>query len=291
MNKERLDWLDAARAIGILLVFIGHCDIPEVNPYIYLFHMPLFFIISGFCWNTEKNRAYRFSDFAKKKFKSYIIPYFKICLVCLVFLGIPEGILKLGFGTDFWVLIKKYLLGIFVLSRGSTEWLPHCSPVWFLTCLFCAEIILYFIMKSRYKIVFVCLAGLMGYSMTLFGRLPWNIDNAFSAIPLLYMGILMRKYWAKIADVKNLLILLPITVFVFAKLVVEVDFDANYFENMLLMYIDSIVISATILLLVYESNIYVWKLKDNLNFQNDAMRQTGGYFICNWPRNSVDDGL
>lgn len=77
-NKQRIEWIDTIKGVGIILVLIGHCNIPNINQYIYLFHMPLFYIISGYCWNVDKNCNLPFKDFFNKKFNSYIIPYLKI---------------------------------------------------------------------------------------------------------------------------------------------------------------------------------------------------------------------
>ena len=56
MSAKRLDYIDAAKAIAIILVIIGHSNwlsaIPRVGRMIYSFHMPLFFIISGFFWKS-----------------------------------------------------------------------------------------------------------------------------------------------------------------------------------------------------------------------------------------------
>lgn len=65
-NKQRIEWIDTIKGVGIILVLIGHCNIPNINQYIYLFHMPLFYIISGYCWNVDKNRNLPFKDFFKK---------------------------------------------------------------------------------------------------------------------------------------------------------------------------------------------------------------------------------
>lgn len=62
--KKDIVWLDYARTMGIFLVIFGHClqSFPEwqineklqgIYDYIYLFHMPLFFIISGFLFKRE----------------------------------------------------------------------------------------------------------------------------------------------------------------------------------------------------------------------------------------------
>ena len=50
MPSHRIEYLDIAKGIGMILVYIGHCRIPGDNPlfqWIYSFHMPLFFFISG----------------------------------------------------------------------------------------------------------------------------------------------------------------------------------------------------------------------------------------------------
>ena len=72
-NKQIIDkdivWLDYARTFGIFLVIFGHClqtfpawksneCLRGIWDYVYLFHMPLFFIISGFLFKAPNvNRA------------------------------------------------------------------------------------------------------------------------------------------------------------------------------------------------------------------------------------------
>lgn len=52
MFMERIKDIDIAKGIGILLVIIGH-SFPEsyIQRLCYCFHMPLFFFISGLCYN------------------------------------------------------------------------------------------------------------------------------------------------------------------------------------------------------------------------------------------------
>lgn len=55
---ERLDHIDACKGIGILLVILGHTNVPSiVHTIIYSFHMPLFFIISGYLFSEAKCAA------------------------------------------------------------------------------------------------------------------------------------------------------------------------------------------------------------------------------------------
>ena len=47
MKSEQWKWVDIAKGIGIILVFLGHFNIPDtLRAEIYTFHMPLFFFLS-----------------------------------------------------------------------------------------------------------------------------------------------------------------------------------------------------------------------------------------------------
>lgn len=54
-SLKRLQYLDLAKAVGMLCVLIGHSFISEkINTVIYAFHMPLFFFISGYLCKPQK---------------------------------------------------------------------------------------------------------------------------------------------------------------------------------------------------------------------------------------------
>lgn len=50
INPNRIDWIDVAKGIAILLVIIGHTVQfgSATRNVIFSFHMPLFFILSGY---------------------------------------------------------------------------------------------------------------------------------------------------------------------------------------------------------------------------------------------------
>ena len=75
MSSVRFDKIDIIKAIGIILMVCGHCNAPFTG-WLYMFHMPIFFIASGYCWNSYNAR--NFSSTARyiwKKIKSLYIPY------------------------------------------------------------------------------------------------------------------------------------------------------------------------------------------------------------------------
>lgn len=73
--------IDIAKGIGIMLVVIGHTDSP-LHDFIYLFHMPLFFFLSGYAY--KKIDSYNPIKVIKKRFKSLYIPFISIQLVYLM---------------------------------------------------------------------------------------------------------------------------------------------------------------------------------------------------------------
>lgn len=57
--NNRIDFVDTARGIAMLLVILGHCQLSAdctIEKLIYSFHMPLFFFLSGM-FATSSNRV------------------------------------------------------------------------------------------------------------------------------------------------------------------------------------------------------------------------------------------
>ena len=84
---KRIEWVDIARGIGIILVILGHIGIGKVGKFIYSFHIPLFFFLSGFCFSGN-NIDIKF--FFKKRLKKLIILYvflgIDICTIEVIFI-------------------------------------------------------------------------------------------------------------------------------------------------------------------------------------------------------------
>ena len=71
MEKERIEWVDIAKGIAIIAMIIGHgCPKRAIVSFIFSFHMPLFFILSGIVYKTNSK------GMVSKKIKSLIVPYF-----------------------------------------------------------------------------------------------------------------------------------------------------------------------------------------------------------------------
>ncbi len=83
-SKKRIYWLDNVKFMAMILVIAGHHEIGGeaglLKSLIFTFHMPLFFMISGFFFKDNK----LFVN-VKKALKSYLPPYLIILALTLLF--------------------------------------------------------------------------------------------------------------------------------------------------------------------------------------------------------------
>lgn len=177
--KERLPWIDIAKGVGILLVMIGHTDIPMVmSNFIYAFHMPLFFMASGWTTNWEK---YNFKEFISKRFRTLMVPFFIYSLIVILTMQ------KIG-AMDLMTLLKEGW-------GGYALWFV---PVFFFATVF-AKIVVSFAQKEL-----AILAGAV--ILMFFGALlkyvdfylPWSLCSVPYATSLVLYGSLLKKYKDKV---------------------------------------------------------------------------------------------
>lgn len=79
---NRIDWIDVARAITIIFVYLGHWSTARITSFAYAFHLQLFFIISGFF--AIKQQKYTWKKFILKQINSFVIPLFIWAWISLV---------------------------------------------------------------------------------------------------------------------------------------------------------------------------------------------------------------
>lgn len=246
--------IDIAKGLGILLVVLGHIPtLPtEIKKIIYSFHMPLFFFISGYLYNEAKYNSWTTTNFVKSRIKKFIVPYFIMGFICFALFGVLYPIIANGFSIEYLKQAAKYLIGLFY-SWGSPNFMAWSSPLWFLTCIFIAEIILYLVLKNCDKeyVVFIII-GAIGFIYTLITkiRLPWNADVALTAVCFMYIGNICRRYDIinKVYNIKYfliLLIILSVSIIFNSK----IDYNLRVYGNILLTYCSGISGSILIILI------------------------------------------
>ncbi|OQY37890.1 MAG: hypothetical protein B6226_04480 [Candidatus Cloacimonetes bacterium 4572_65] len=205
MRKNTVKWIDSLKGLGIILVVLGHC-LPTntvITNFIYSFHIPLFFFISGYLYNTEKY-SHNLPLFFKNKFRRLIIPYFAYAFFTYaiwLLVGRNFGVNKL---LD--VEPAKPLIGIF-FGNGIDNYLVFNIALWFLPALFSTSllytIIDRYIPKHIPKLISLLLLGVLGFLDSKFSdfRLPWGINIAFVAVLFYGLGHICQTYLNRTLDI------------------------------------------------------------------------------------------
>jgi acyltransferase len=195
----RLQWIDALKGLGIILVVFAHHSLPvAIDTYIFSFHMPLFFFISGFLFDFGKY-ADSAIGFVKGRFKSLIVPYFCFALLTCLFYFLLDTAYQPGV-TNIDFFENTALYGIYSIFYALGPMISYHPPLWFLTCLFITELLFYGFAKKYYEepkklVIWLSIAGIVGYLYSLYVpfRLFWNADVALSAVVFYGAGNLFRK--------------------------------------------------------------------------------------------------
>lgn len=187
-TSTHLDWVDVAKGYGILLVMLGHLEPGILEPYIYSFHVPLFFFLSGYVFNDKRS----FGEFLLKKCKGILLPYFSFGLIIIAFQRIHG---EVSDSADFtFSLLKSQLTDLLIQKR--------CWDLWFISCLFLVDIIFYLMVKlfrNQFLILAVSIAliplGLHLYKTSNYNLSwnYWNIDVCFFAILFFALGYVSRN--------------------------------------------------------------------------------------------------
>lgn len=173
--KNRLLWLDIAKGITIILMVLGHSSLPEVlSNFIYAFHMPLFFVASGYTSNWKKTGIYQF---ACNKARTILIPFVTYSVILWVMTQFTSEAVNL----------------LELLKKGWLSWALWFVPVLYVALVVCRVVFEFHNDKLRCLAV-ICLL-LLGLVLSYFKfHLPWNISTVPIAVTYLYIGSLFNSY-------------------------------------------------------------------------------------------------
>lgn len=102
MNQSKLNWIDSLKGLGVIIIIIGHIlynsQMTLLLKMIYSFHVPLFFILSGFLDNRHKHSL---PNYLNRRIKRIIFPY-----VVFVIISIPLMYYLINRGISFDEIMK-----------------------------------------------------------------------------------------------------------------------------------------------------------------------------------------
>lgn len=176
--------IDIAKAIGILLMILGHCTVPwSVRKFISSFHMPIFLIFSGYFFK-DQDITTTISKGFNQLIKPYLITSFFLVLLHIVSQDYSEALKLVG--------------GVF-LGAGDGHFLHHSipiiGPIWFLLALFWCKIF-YGLLYKKTKHYFL-IAFFISTTSFIFGRyvsgLPLGILYGGCSLVFYSMGHMLKQ--------------------------------------------------------------------------------------------------
>ena len=204
--KPRLQWIDAAKGIGIIIVILIHseiwncCKSDDSHSFTYLARfigtaaipiMPLFYILSGY---TFKNQP----SVMRQRLKRLMSPYILWGCVALSIWAITSA--KTADCSDFLLRTAGLIYSrySFLPPEGAStiRLFPNgAEPLWFLTSMVssyaCFLVLIRFFQYRKLVIIsYIIMTVLLSFLPVL---LPWSLDTAPAGALFLYAGYMMKE--------------------------------------------------------------------------------------------------
>jgi len=235
---KKLVWVEILKGIGIVSVVAGHIYSSNINRYFFLFHMPLFFFLSGYLLKPKRN----FKEYFIKKVKHLLIPYFAFLIPLYYLFG--------NFSSYDSGLFIQYISTALAGGKGLSG---NLGIFWFVSSLFFSQQILNIILvklnKTQTNIV-VFLFLVISYLHSYYFAELWfvgNINSIFTIIPIMYIGYSFKKY-GLITSKPTLIILLIITLLFTSQFPNNVyDIKNNVYGYPIITLFSSLVIILTLI--------------------------------------------
>ncbi|OUP10066.1 acyltransferase family protein [Collinsella sp. An2] len=192
--RQRLQYIDIARGVAMLCIISGHLGITSINSIVYTFHVPLFFLLSGYVFSRKQES---WGSYIQKRAKQLLVPYIVGCFGIALF-------------TVVWFTVQGNTADIpqrlFHILRASL-WgagTPHTYPVevvqigalWFLPAQFVGMIVLRFALSTACPLLVVLIGASVAYLSGGYIWLPMSVQPGLVAAAFLYIG-----YWVKLHKV------------------------------------------------------------------------------------------
>lgn len=254
MSNKRDINIDLMKGIAIILVIYGHSHfVPIIGKWIYTFHMPLFFFLSGCLVKNQYN--------IKRNVERIIFPYISFALImCIVTLLISFVVSKVNNQNTLLQVLEKIIyfkLNLIEAIKGNEKSL-FFKTLWFLPVLFVVQT--YYIQKELNKYIHLICCLFLLISVFLFYNnidLPYFIDTIFLTMPYYHCGRIFYLYRGefKKASIINFIFLIFIPIIIIYIMRYNVDYKYNivpWYNHIL-----SLMTIISIYLILYKSNIKI----------------------------------
>lgn len=198
----------------MLFIIAGHLGIDAINRFVFTFHVPLFFLLSGYFYTYRPHTL-------KNKITRYLKPYI-FTVISLVLLGELKSLILILLGKEnaqsLLQTAFQWLIAGLYGSGSKTQFLawnlPTIGAIWFLLALIWSITIMHILHKFKLSLwkqeLIVIIFFVLGYISALYTWFPLSIQAGFSALLFVFLGHIQKLRQAPIYNDKKEAILLAI---------------------------------------------------------------------------------
>lgn len=213
-QPDRLQWIDAAKGIGIFLVVLGHAIRPGMIAipwcdflfrFIYAFHMPLFFVLSGYTFAISYARYLNAPvRFIRKRAQTLLVPLISyaaaIYLCFFIAYRIPPVGNLLSASSFAWVNPLRYLYLLFAWEN------PYAAHLWYIWVLFAISLLAFALAKllggNRWKLILTGLS-VPCLIVAVLLPIPTAIRKMMAYLLFFAVGVLGEQYGSRLQELRR----------------------------------------------------------------------------------------
>lgn len=190
-STERIRYFDIAKGLSMIAIVAGHFGNGPINQFVFTFHVPIFFLISGYFMKPIEDIT-----FIKKKAKQLLFPYSITCGFVILGAALSTIITTQGFSqvistVKYWFLAAVYGSG--TIEYNGSFHIGIIGALWFLPALFFSLVMVQYLIKHQYSTVFVIICSYIGYKTTNLFWLPLSIQSGLFASIFVYCGYMLKE--------------------------------------------------------------------------------------------------
>ena len=191
-SRKRIEWVDMSKGAAILLVIVGHTiGNPLLRGLIFSFHMPLFFILSGYTSRCPDNKTALWAK-TKNGLQHLIVPAYIIYIVRMILLIILK---------DKETNVIECSLSMVFVSGYRTSFsgmeIPEFGMMWFLVVLFGMKFLyetISMLTKNRYMFIISVVVSTSGVIIGRIMFLPLSFDLIMSSMLFFNIGQELKAF-------------------------------------------------------------------------------------------------
>lgn len=190
--SERVRYFDIAKGIAIFCIIAGHMGNGVINNFVFTFHVPIFFLISGYFLKSNTS----LQEFTSKKYRQLIHPYIITCACVIVGVTVRNTIQTHSLeyvveDVKTWFIASLYGSG--TIEYTSPFYMRQIGAIWFLLASFTALLIVRYFVDYKHGWLGIVILAYVGYKTGTMVWMPLSIQAGMTAAVFVYLGWAFRK--------------------------------------------------------------------------------------------------